>query len=66
MNFCQTNLLYANDAVSIQGNEQGLQRAAHKLYEIHKAYDVTVSKQTEVLAFGGKGPVRSKVITVVY
>jgi hypothetical protein len=49
--------------VIIAENEENLQKAAHKLINIIKEYNLTIStKKTKEMAFTGKHPVRSKIV----
>jgi hypothetical protein len=56
-------LLYADDVVIIQRNEDDLQRSVHHLNQICKQYNFKISiEKIKVMAFWGKHPIRSKIV----
>lgn len=56
-------LLYADDVVIIQNNEDDLQRSLYYLNIISQEYDFIIStEKTKILAFWGKSQIRSKII----
>lgn len=56
-------LLFADDLVIIQGNEDNLQTAIYRLQEIAKIYKLVISvPKTKVMAFQGRFPIRSKIV----
>ena len=60
---CMGSLLYADDIVLIQENEDDLQRAMFQLQEVAREYSLTISvRKTKTMAFKGKYPVRTKIV----
>ena len=56
-------LLYADDQVIIQENEDDLQRSIYKLNQLCKEYNFHISLQkTKIMAFKGSVPIRSKIV----
>jgi hypothetical protein len=56
-------LLYADDVVIKQKNEDDLQRSVHHLKQICKQYNFKISKEkTKVMPFWGKHPIRPKIV----
>ena len=56
-------ILFADDLIIIQKNENDLQKAMFVLNEQCRNYDFQISKtKTKIMPFKGKHPVRSKII----
>lgn len=56
-------LLFADDQVVISDSENHLQSAAHKLFQITKHYNLTISNsKTKAMAFNVKQHKRSKIV----
>lgn len=57
------NMLFADDQIIMQENEQDLQHSIHLLQKISKEYDLKISiNKTKVMAWYGKHPMRIKII----
>ncbi len=60
---CMSSLLYADDVVLIQENEDDLQRAMFQLQEVAREYSLTISvRNNKIMAFKGKYPVKTKIV----
>lgn len=56
-------LLFADDILLIQGNEDALQRSIFKFQQICEEYNMQISlSKTKVMAFRGIEPVRTKIV----
>lgn len=56
-------MLFADDLIIVQENEDNLQKSIFELQKISSDYNLKISTtKTQILAFRGKYPVRSKII----
>jgi hypothetical protein len=62
-NTCVSSILYADDTVIIQENEDELRRAIFKINKINEEYCLKIpASKTKIMAFLGKYQIISKIV----
>ena len=62
-NIYVNTLVFADDQIIIQENEENLQKSMYLLNKICQSYNFKMSvKKTKIMAFKGKDPIRSKIV----